>query len=237
MTTNVYDGFSGVMATDSRWSRILPNAFIFVDESNFEKIMIAGKLSFMFAGDMKMIYDWKDWGKNSPKISNMPLVNENIAVCIVDSETNVIIYEYGQEVRNNARFAGSGYTHALSCWETNKSAIRAVETAKVFDFRSGGAVKYFDFINKKHNISEGSSLSYDDAMKQMKERGKVMIFSPNNQSTVVDLKDCTDPMVQGFVSDVAAGNATLEAPFTAAASWSPDDAQKLKQALSSYFPE
>ena len=73
MTTNVFDGPVGLVATDSRWSIQRGRWLIYLDDTNFDKIELTDAAAFMFAGSAVLIEKWKLWIRsNPPDASGMP---------------------------------------------------------------------------------------------------------------------------------------------------------------------
>lgn len=232
MTTNVYDFKQGIMATESRWSYTIPGyAVIYVDDTEFDKILVTHNLAFMFAGNLERIIEWKHWGLNG-SILNMPSP-EGIAICIAKKSTKQVIFERVDHILDEARFSGSGYRGALSCWSVNRDVKLAVETAKSKDYLSGGTVKYYDFNSDQHNLLEIED--YNSIVKGIQERSTVMKFQNINKFTKIE--DCNDPVILDAVRKLSNGQASLEAPCESAKkSWSDAEIKELRDALSEYFP-
>ena len=114
----------------------------------------------------------------------------------------------------------------------NRDAKKSVESAKLKDTSSGGNIKYFNFISNEHNILHNDV--HDFVNSELKERGKVMKIKEN---TIIDIKDCNDPIIMQHVENIANGTMAMEAPCEYPISWSDEERKKLKDVLSKYYPK
>ena len=214
MTTNVYDGLKGVLATDSRWSCRRGRYLIYIDNTNFHKIEVFENTAFMFAGNGRLIQQRKDWIKSSPTDeSGVPDVN-GICISGIDTLTKQVKFSEGMSINmSSAIFAGSGAPYAYGCWMQNKNAQKAVDSAKMIDPATGGDVKFLDFSRKIDNLAVEN------------------LFLPSNIDQVnIALNS------EGIIMDIS-NQTRIDSPFkvsdlSAAASASPD-LKQLKEDLSS----
>ncbi|NML43495.1 hypothetical protein HHL11_07030 [Ramlibacter sp. G-1-2-2] len=241
MTTNVYDGNVGLMTTDSRWSAAYGNYLIYVDDARFEKIERYNDAVFMFAGDGHAVQKWKSWIRSNPADdSNMPSCDK-MCVCIARVSDKQVLFKERQDiVQDGAFFAGSGSRYAYVCWNDNRCAKRAVETAKQFDFSSGGDVKFFEFDSGKHNLfSPAVEVTVDDVLKALNDRGMVMEIAVNGTSKPpFKLKEAAanDPELKEVQAKIANGEISPTAPCDGMYSeWTPAQTSKLKSVLGEVF--
>lgn len=213
MTTNVFDINARHMATDSRWS-IDSSAFVlYIDDTGFDKICTAKGHAFMFAGNGKLIEQWKNWIAQSSSLPRPPIIQDNavISVCVANIETALVRFERGQEISLPlARFAGSGARFAHDCWQVNNDAKLAVNSAKQKDWFSGGTVAFFDFGSGQHNLLNSIS------MKEVKTQllgGFVMYKFINSGQPIPALEAAErDPEVKALLDKVTEGKISVNAP-------------------------
>lgn len=155
MTTNIFDGNSGVMATDSRWSIEYGCWLYYLDDTGYSKIERLNGMAIMFAGYGGKIQEYKDWIRSNPTdFSRQPDV-KGMSVCMVEESTGNVEVKEEQDIdTNNVLCAGSGARPAYGCWTSNKCSKKAVESAKLVDPCSGGDVKFIDFKNSETNLAE-----------------------------------------------------------------------------------
>lgn len=234
MTTNVFDGDACELASDSRWSIKLPHAIVYVDDTGFDKLIIAQGAASMFAGNSEVIGEWKKWIAD-PQREDVPPDPDDMTVCVVDVETGKIVVELGQaQAEGGSRFAGSGGQWALPCWLQNRNARKAVETAKLADICSGGAVKFLEAKTGAHNLSLIDDVAH--LRQELQKRGMVMYLSNLNQA--VPLSEASnDAAVQEAVEKIAAGQAVLTAPCPSInRQWTSEEKQDLFKVMLSYYP-
>ena len=239
MTTNVFDGHAGLMASDSRWSNSdLGYAVLYVDDAEFEKIVRTEKLAFMFAGDAGKIKEWKEWAVDpAAMIRTMP-DPDGVAMCMVDIKTGEIRREFDCDpdcMVEKARFAGTGAKHAYKCWTDNRDAKKAVSTAIGADRYSGGQVKFLELSTGENNLSKKDR--YESIVELFKSKGKYMFIQPQGKLGEELDVDTGDEAVKALAHKVASGEARLEAPTSSRRVWSPEEKEELKRVLSEYYPQ
>lgn len=243
MTTNVYDSNVGLMTTDSRWSASYGKYLIFVDDARFEKIERYHDAVFMFAGDGHAIQKWKSWIRSSPvDDSGMPDC-EKMCVCIARISDKQVLFKERQDiVQDGAFFAGSGSRFAYLCWNDNRCAKQAVDTAKKFDFSSGGEVKFFEFGSGEHNLfAPMVEVTVNDVLAALNDRGMVMEIAVNGTNKPpFALKDAVaaanDPELREVKAKLANGEISPTAPCDGMYSeWTPTQKSTLKSVLSEVF--
>ncbi|WNC09304.1 hypothetical protein [Pseudomonas coleopterorum] len=220
MTTNVYDQSSGFITSDSRWSVERDFAIMYVDDTGFDKIEEARGKVFLFAGDSETIQLWKTFLRSGPLSSQGRPAIEGIAILIAEADSGRLVYHYGQDIllpdseAPATSFAGSGARSAAQCWQANKCAKKAVETAKSFDLFSGGEVKSFELSTGKHNLND--QIDVKDLKAAFIKKGMVM-FTANSPQQLVTVQEAAanDPRVAEIVTAIANGNVSLKAPCDA----------------------
>lgn len=245
MTTNIFDSNGQMMATDSRWSIQMAGWLMYVDDSGYDKIIEHNGQVLMFAGFGRAIQQWKDWIASNPAdISNMPH-HKGMSVCMVNALSSTVVFDAQQDIVNNGVYcAGSGARHAYGCWISNKSATKAVETAKTLDFFSGGEIKYFDFKNKINNLTLQQPLanitiaSVDAAILQ---GGQVMKINtnlpiPSNPPFARASANEEDIVTAQIRAKVQAGELSATAPCDGMHNdWSQENKDKFTLALGQMF--
>ncbi len=242
MTTNVYDSVKGLMTTDSRWSVEYGRYLIYIDDARFDKVERHNNAVFMFAGNGQKIQAWKSWIRSSPTDdSGMPGC-ENMCVCIADVQSKEVLFKERQDImRDGGFFAGSGSRHAFQCWSVNKDAVKAVQTAKTFDFSSGGEVKFVDFVSGKHNLfSPTKDVTIEDVGRALATRGSVMEIAVNTAETKAPFKladlAANDEALKDVQGKIASGEISPTAPCDGMYSeWTDAQKSKLKGVLSDVF--
>jgi hypothetical protein len=217
MTTNVYDGTAGMVATDSRWSQTWGEFFFYIDDSGFDKLEIVGDFVLMFAGRGEGIRDWKIWLHSGPTGSQGQPAHDGISVCMIRVTDKAVTFCAGQDiVKDGGHFAGTGSHFAYSCWSANKDARRAVETAKVMDFCTGGEVKYFDLTTRAHNLHYIGQQDYAGMLRALNNRGTIMSIKAEAKEparfTVKQAAASNDAKLREVAAKVASGDIRPEAP-------------------------
>lgn len=246
MTTNVRDSLAHVMAVDSRWSIDLQpygiTKLLYLDESNYQKLIVMGSGLFMFAGSSKLIDSWKfaiglaNHFPNAVNWSDMPTTG--LAVCAVERQSGRVRFDMNHTINElNASFAGSGAIHAASCWIQNQDAIRAVDTAKNHDIFTGGQVRYYRLTNGENNIGEDGPLS--GLNKMLAEKGFVMDtktkFTP--AKTIQEAVQ-NDAVLKSVVDEVAKGNISATAPHEHMNKvWTEEEKRRLFGAMEYFYPK
>jgi hypothetical protein len=244
MTTNVFDGQRGVIATDSRWS--MPwgsHRIIYVDDSQYDKIELFSSVAFVFAGKGVRIQAWKDWIRSGGGQSTKPTVAE-MSICIVETSNKSVLFKQGEDIsKDGALFAGTGARPAFQCWQTNGDAKRSVESAKLVDHFTGGEVKFFDCTSRQHNLFfPVTKADIGSVCRAIEERGIVMDISSTAPASIVrppfKLSDlaANDAMRKEVSEKIASGELTPEAPCDAMHNeWTEDQKARLDSALASIF--
>ncbi|MEI6745949.1 MAG: hypothetical protein WCL34_08305 [Methylococcaceae bacterium] len=213
MTTNVFDINARHMATDSRWSIDSSEFVLYIDDTGFDKICIAKGHAFMFAGNGKLIEQWKNWIAQNPSNTPKPPLEQDdsaISMCIANIETAAIRFEYRQDISLPlARFAGSGAKFARDCWLVNNNAQLAVNSAKQKDWFSGGTVAFFDFCSRQHNLL--NSISIKEVQTQL--LGGFVMYKNTGQPIPAREAAERDPEVKALLDKVVQGQVTVSAPF------------------------
>jgi len=242
MTTNVFDGRVGSIATDSRWSVQRGRWLLYLDDTNFDKVEIFKTTAFMFAGKGRLIEQWKLWIRSEPADDSGQPPVEGISINGIDMETSAIRYAEGKSITHESSiFAGSGALHAVRCWAANRDARRSVETAKQFDPATGGEVKYVDFKTKQHNL--GSNIfapsTIDDIDRAVATRGSIMDIGTLKTGAIpfkLSELAANNAEIKQIQADIAAGKLSAEAPCEAMYSeWTPEEKGKLKAFLGDVF--
>lgn len=241
MTTNVFDSNVGLMTTDSRWSVTYGNYLVYVDDARFEKIERYKNAVFMFAGNGAKVQAWKSWIRSNPTSDVDQPDCDLMCVCIADQATNQVLFQERQDiVKDGGFFAGSGSIHAFRCWSANRDSRKAVETAKTFDFASGGEVKFLDFGTGDHNLfSASTDVHISDVSKAIATRGNVMEIAVNNeQKPPFKLSElaANDVGMQELQGRIASGEIAPTAPCDGMYSeWTDGQKTRLKGVLSDVF--
>jgi hypothetical protein len=238
MTTNVFDCANAVVASDSRWSIPLGFAIAYVDDVDFDKIVVGKNdgLIYMFAGNSAVISEWKNWISSDAKIvQNRPTTN-SIAICLIDKEKKTIVFCRGEGIdHDGSRFAGTGATFAFACWSNNKQAVRAVKTAIFADIQSGGEVKYFEIASESHNLS--AAHDFHGITKKLIERGFIMYLNNGTQQSV-PIKEAAsnDPRIKEMIGKVEAGGLVPSAPCPSMFNeWTEAEEKELDSVLAKYI--
>lgn len=241
VTTNVYDGLSWTIATDSRWSQQCGRWLFYVDDAEFHKIEIANKVAFMFAGRGRRIQEWKDWIRSGPTKANRPEFDGICIYAVEISSKKIRICEGLPIVRQDSAFGGSGARHAFSCWESNKDARKSVDTAKKFDPATGGATKFFNLDTGEHNLNVQNvfaETSIDGVDRAIATRGMIMDISNVISSVPFKLSEvaANNEEVRDIQSKFANGEISADAPSDAMYSvWTDEQKIRVDKALGEIF--
>lgn len=210
---------------------------MYVDDARFEKIERHSKAAFMFAGDGGRIQDWKDWIRSNPTDDSCMPECELMSVCIVDLSTKKVLFDERQIIINeNGYFAGSGSMFAFQCWTVNRDAKQAVETAKQYDYATGGDVKFIDLVVNAHNLNFPlADVRINDVNRAIVERGMVMEIAVNDtKKTPFKLAAvaANDDELQGLREKIANGELSPSAPCQGMHNeWTIEQKAKLKSVL------
>lgn len=232
MTTNVLDLRNDTASTDSRWSISIDDKIIFVDDSGFDKILEKNRFLLVFAGNSVLIQQFKDWAKSDGEIARPTdeEIDGEVAITITDMDSGLVVFEATQKhPLEDARFAGTGATYAMMCWNANQCAKTAVSTAIQFDAYSGGEVKYYHFSGDNNISPDGRS---DDIVMAILERGAVMYKHNGMRTTPISEAAKVDPTVKAVIDRISSGTLQPCAPFPEMnIPWTPDDHRRLGRAL------
>ncbi|MEX1828847.1 hypothetical protein [Luteibacter sp. CQ10] len=238
MTTNAIDKKKIVIASDSRWSaEVDGDHIVFLDDYGFHKIAMKRMSTMVCAGDAILIEGWMEWfGRDELDLENMPALNrrENGELChvvfhIVTSNGDVFDPGIGGTLDYNdeARFAGTGATHALTCFSTNRCVKTSVATAAGLDPCTGGTTRFVDFGVSQHNLipftSGAAELNSD-----LGQRGTIMNRHTREVSTINEFLSKRN----GSAPQTGLGNVSASAPTgTPAFEWSESQKNELKRAF------
>lgn len=224
MTTTVYDAKDGIVACDSRWS--IPGDFgvLYVDEAPFYKLGVYGRYAFVFAGRAPVIASWKQYLSLAEQgvLVQTPTL-EGIAVLVAEMETGLLVDSYQQDImwpspdKPIGVFAGTGSTHAASCWIANKRAVQAVETAKNFDICTGGQTRFIELFNRVGHSAPCQGVS--SLAGAFLERGMVMMTGNSPYKDPISFKEAAqlDPAIAELYKSAAEGSISdrVQAPCDA----------------------
>lgn len=243
MTTNVYDIQSRIIASDSRWSYRLLDGFksviavVYADDTGFDKIEVHQEYCAIFAGNSKLIDDWKNWIRCTAKhVVKRPIVIDDFAMCLIDKRTGAVKFEHGQKISDEKsyRFAGTGAYPAYKCWNNNKDALRAVESAKIDDHYSGGEVKFLTLEDDKHNVNHSGV--FESINSSILTRGMVMYTAESQKLVPIQEAAKSDKEVRKLVDQIASGSVSAEAPSGLdTIVWTESDVERLDAALEECF--
>jgi hypothetical protein len=217
MTTNVVDGRQQALASDSRWSFMIEgigydrkHAFVYVDDTQFDKIELAGDDALIFAGPASLIAEWKAWARFPVRgLMNRPGLVTDFSICMIDVPSKTVFFEHGQKITGtDHRFAGTGAKGAYDCWSVNYDAQRAVKSAYTLDVFSGGAVRFLDLNARAHNL--GNEVDPGTINKAALHSGVVMYTNHKEVPIQEAMKD--DPIVRKAVDKIANGSVSAQAP-------------------------
>lgn len=219
MTTNVFSllPHSMIMACDSRWSYETENFIYYIDDSGFDKIIYNHNMVAVFAGNAKVIDQFKIWINNN-LVSEMPRP-DGISIIAYNFKRQTYFarnhtFEYPSKENAEALFSGSGSADAMKSWIKHKSCIRSIQDACLTDLYTGGSIKYFDIVSKMHNISD-IQLPFLALFQTLKQEGFVIRKNPIQltttmaepiQSAIQDIEVAND------LNALANGEASLDAP-------------------------
>lgn len=238
MTTNVYDRGAIHLATDSRWSfRVDDYAVCYVDDTGFDKLFIDQHANFAasFAGNSELISDWKDY-LGTTMAGPWPEVYRNgvaICICLVDRLGNVVFQE-NQDIHHDdgSVFAGSGALSAYTCWKSNKSATRAVDSAKMIDIFSGGEVKLVEVATGKHNVQNSTPLA--GVAQSFLQKGFVMYTKSSPTPIPFDQAAANDAKLGEIKNKLVSGEVQISAPYDRMyQDWSDEKKTQLGAAIAS----
>lgn len=188
----------------------------------------------MFAGSSAIIQSWKEWLRSGP--TSLPNIPDPGAVCLVDLKEKILMFERGQDIQNHdVRIAGSGSIHAMACWNANKDARRAVESAKRSDIFSGGTVRFICANTGEKDIEDVCSA--DHLNKQViPMEGLVMYKFSSGKTTVgpmpVSEASMKDPEVKQAIDRLVSGATALSAPCDGMYNeWTSEETEAFRSAL------
>lgn len=244
MTTNVYASNEGLLSSDSRWSCREGNWIIYVDDTDYDKIVSDDELGILFAGNMDVIDLWKTWFSNRRKLSPPQANTDLISMIIIDMKTGEVVftpsYLLMSTIENNivAWYGGSGDVYAKDCWQVNQCAKKAVGTAIEKDLCSGGEVMFTSRIGLNSNVK--NSASFQDVMASLKEKGFIMDSIGLRVMRIKDAatdsaNDHVDIDAQQLANRVMSGQVSLSAPFVGMGQpWTQEKKNELVNVLAKY---
>jgi len=249
MTTNVYDLTAGLLTSDSRWSCELENDWIaFVDNTGCNKIVFDDELAMLFAGDIDIIELWKCWIANGRKGTHPPvddsMSGDSISVIIVDISDGGVVFETDYLLKSiapsfsvEAVYSGTGGTYAKNCWQENRCAKRAVETAMRSDIFSGGDVLHYCRNSLTTNVP--TPIQSEDVNRLMKERGYMQKNIGSQAVLIRDAaNDLSNPELHSLATKVMSGKVKLSAPFPGMNQpWTNEKKAELNTVLNKYAPK
>lgn len=199
MTTTVHDKNAQIITSDSRWSCHLNKFELFyIDSSEFEKMVEKADFALVMAGDAILISGWKDWAKDiSNEIPDVVRVDRqgvehHISICMIYKPSTVLFdVDVATVVTPHARFSGSGRDIAKNCWEANKCARKAVDTAISDDIYTGGTVKYVELSSEDNNLSSDAT-TVDELHELMQNEGYIMNIKTNKITEINKYKNKAD---------------------------------------------
>jgi len=245
MTTNVFDGAVSVVATDSRWSWVVGDKLVYLDDTGFDKIQVLPDLVVMYAGRGDLVQAWRNYFAAVPRtLASQPAETKEVCVCIIDAATGQFVKSAGgvYTVFETSRFGGSGGAFACGCWMDNRDALRAVETAKHSDQSSGGEVRFVDIKGNGGNVKPlhpTNVLTIDMVNAALHKRGQVMPIAKENKilnsSVPFKMAAANDRELEVFGEKVANGELPPHAPFYGMErEWTPIEKEELNDALTRY---
>lgn len=243
MTTNVYDVPAGLMTSDSRWSSELDSDWIaYVDDTGYDKIVFDSDLGILFAGDLNRIDIWKQWFLQGRK-GSIPKEVDGISIILVDMISGQVVFETDYLLKSMsdesevAFYSGTGGPFAKDCWQVNRSAMRAVDSAISADIFSGGIVLHLCRSTLVTNVV--NTVDPAGVVNLMKERG-IMMNRHDRQSVLVKVaaNDSSNLTRQDLANKVISGNVELSAPFPGISQpWTNEKKSELKSVLERYAPK
>lgn len=246
MTTTVYDIGGRQVSCDTRWSATLTLSdgkryIAYVDDCDFEKIADLNNSVLVLAGNGKLIAEWKKWWFTSRDTSAFPptdIFGQNvISLLIIDKVKDEILFDAGNKKAMYCQqtdkilsvFSGSGDIHAASCWDKNRCAKKAVDSASNADIYTSNIVRFVDFNSGEANI-KFQEYSYESIIHAIKERGYVVDISTKPAANEVGIPLSQDKISQEIKEMLASGRAVASAPVPGIGTFKWDDKQKRKLA-------
>lgn len=200
---------------------------LYTDKAQFDKICVCPKikLAFAFAGDSGWIEQWKWWLTIGVHIeAPEPFVPKNaeFAYCAArfpSGDLAGFIHPEGIPPHTvqtatmdiAALFAGSGGKPARDCWQINKDARRAVETAAIKDAFTGGDVVTSCLKTGTHTAEIGNASNLKAALL----KGRVMRQTATGYGEDMPLDEAMKqyPEVAALAQQIANGTVNACAPF------------------------
>lgn len=243
MTTNVYDVSAGLLTSDSRWSFEEAGWLVYVDDTDYNKIVWDAALAFLFAGGIGPIEKWKRWVTGGRKVAAPFDDTDEMSVIMVDIKTGEVVFNSDYLLQSGALdspdawYGGTGAPYAMDCWQVNKCAKTAVYSAKQRDQYSGGEVMYLQRHTQESNITVDAPSS--NVIQQCQQRGYMInTVAPNEPVLVQDAaNDPTNLVAQNIAMKVMSGAVKLGAPFPGMKQpWTQEKKQELQRVLDRYAP-
>jgi hypothetical protein len=220
MTTNAIDRSSKILASDSRWSvQLSVDEILYVDDTNFDKIMVRGRSGIICAGYLPFIDEWRQWFAHpAPLTQPLPQTSgknplggdADISICLLQGRSGTLKIFNGtySPFADIALFTGTGSTFALRCFSDNRCAKRSVSTAISNDYFSGGNVLHADLTNGKHNLSKTPATMADMELAYV---NKGIVMNTKTRNTVAYSEWMNNPGQPAAVI-AAHGASMLSAP-------------------------
>ncbi|MGH8384023.1 MAG: hypothetical protein ACRESJ_00770 [Pseudomonas sp.] len=221
MTTTVCDIANKILTTDSRWSWETESAVLYVDDVRFEKMIYMKDTVYQFAGNSRVIQEWKDFVAADPKSAAERPTLDGISLMMYDVNANAVLLAHNcccgndEDQRTISIFSGTGMVHALPAWAVHRCAYKALEHAVSMDPFSGGTTKFFELNDCRHNLME--EVRVLDINRALPLKGYVMTKS-HNESKLGDPipaaeAAANDADIRSVVEQIAEGKLAPSAPF------------------------
>lgn len=249
VTTTVYDIDGRQVSSDTRWSANLvlsdgKKYVAYVDDCEFEKIADLTNSVLVLAGNGVLIAQWKKWWYTSRDPKTLPPTDINgqnvISLLIIDKLKDEIIFDAGNKKamfcyeteRVISVFSGSGDIHAASCWDLNRCAKKAIETASNADIYTSNIVRFVDFNSGETNL-EHTEFNYQCIVDAIMERGFVVNISTSPAANEVGVPLSQDKVSKEIKEMLASGKAVASAPVPGIGKfqWNQEQKDKLAKAI------
>ncbi|VVT48018.1 hypothetical protein UYSO10_1950 [Kosakonia radicincitans] len=249
MTTTVFDAKLKIVASDSRWSAQvdLPDGIylVYADDTNFHKIVVRTGAALVLAGDGQLIAEWKNWWvRDDIDSSNMPdvaLSEIRLVSVMLIARDGTILFDAGPKkalLDVNTKgyvgiFSGTGSDYAAECFDQNRNAVVAVNSAKEKDLCSGGTVMFTELATMRHNL-HSENYDYNSVVSALQNRGMIMkIASKNNSANDASSIDISAHAHADYIRDgLSSGSIRACAPSGESEfRWTEARIEKLKLAI------
>ncbi|MGM3159961.1 hypothetical protein ACS25C_04140 [Dickeya undicola] len=249
MTTTAFDCDNGIVSCDTRWSADIDlkdgKYILLVDDTGFNKIAYRKGGIIICAGDGPTIESLKKWWVAEPfEPDQLPDLRGDggfkVSVMVVDA-TGERIFDAGpkqvvynpEEKHIHAVFSGSGGGFAANMFMQCGCVKSAVTTAKIFDPKSGGEVKFHELSTGANNLGD-ENMDYNSIMESMKKRGVLMKFTGEyaaNSDNVTTIPLLEHHEASEVIGRLQGGSIRAYAPIGGAeVEWNEDRINKLREA-------